>query len=250
MINVILVEDEQDYSTYVDNIVKYAAPVSIDKVSSKTEFSELIINEDINHVLICDISLNRFDKRDRSGLKIITEFRKRFPNSLILAISNHDHLEKLCLESGANRFFDKSEVELIQTEIELLIQKFNILNQLCTEKLGIGISNISLDRITPKSRLKCIVVNKNEERNIITLNCLFEKQRFTKTYPLNELSLKNEVLIPDTSLDIYFTNVGRFEFISTTSYTEYFDSSRFQIDEYKSLNPNPYLKNTSFLKND
>lgn len=61
-------------------------------------------------VIILDINLSD-DDYGQTGIDLLVDFRQKLPKTKIIIFTNHNelHYRLICLEKGANYFFDKSK---------------------------------------------------------------------------------------------------------------------------------------------
>lgn len=61
-------------------------------------------------VIILDINLSN-DDYGQTGIDLLVELRQKLPKTKIIIFTNHNelHYRLICLEKGANYFFDKSK---------------------------------------------------------------------------------------------------------------------------------------------
>ncbi len=77
-------------------------------------------------VIILDINLSD-DDYGQTGIDLLVEFRQNLPKSKIIIFTNHNelHYRLICLEKGANYFFDKSKDS---HKISEVIKQWTIIN--------------------------------------------------------------------------------------------------------------------------
>lgn len=77
-------------------------------------------------VIILDINLSD-DDYGQTGIDLLVEFRQNLPKSKIIIFTNHNelHYRLICLEKGANCFFDKSRES---HKISEVIKQWTIIN--------------------------------------------------------------------------------------------------------------------------
>lgn len=77
-------------------------------------------------VIILDINFSD-DDYGQTGIDLLVEFRQNFPNTKIIIFTNHNelHYRLICLEKGANYFFDKSRES---HKISEVIKQWTIIN--------------------------------------------------------------------------------------------------------------------------
>lgn len=77
-------------------------------------------------VIILDINLSD-DDYGKTGIDLLVEFRQKLPEAKIIIFTNHNelHYRLICLEKGANYFFDKSNESNKMTEV---IKQWTLIN--------------------------------------------------------------------------------------------------------------------------
>jgi len=118
--NILLLEDSPVVAGRTRNMLTEMNNIS---VTQATNMQEAMI---ILHSVIPEIVLIGLHLSGGKGIDFLKEIKRKYFNTVIIILSNHSesYYRKLCIESGADFFFDKSsEFEKVQEAISsLLIQ--------------------------------------------------------------------------------------------------------------------------------
>jgi two-component system OmpR family response regulator len=118
MLKILVVEDNEDISAALSEILKYSLDCEIDIVTSESQAAEYTERHQSDFTII-DVMLH-----DGNGISLLKQMAP-FKSGEWIIFSNHSKadLQKMCFEFGADYVFDKSNE--LDSLVNLLIKKNN-----------------------------------------------------------------------------------------------------------------------------